>query len=76
VLLVTVSTLALVVSVAGLVVSTFTVVSLLVLTEVDESIFDVSEEPPELLPLQAAMDNAIANANSGSLNAFFIELFF
>jgi hypothetical protein len=67
-----VSVFALVVSLAGFVVSTFTVVSLVVLTEVDESVFEVSEELPELLPLHAAIDTAIANANSDSLNEFFI----
>jgi len=57
--------------------SVFIVVSLVVFIEVEESTFAVSRplestEPPEFLPLQAAIDSEIARASKGSLNAFFM----
>jgi hypothetical protein len=67
-----VSVLAFVVSVAAFVVSTFTVVSLVVFMELDESVLAVSDELPELLPLHAAIDIEMANASNGSLKEFFI----
>jgi hypothetical protein len=74
-----VSTFAFEVSVA-LPESVFIVVSLVLFIEVEESAFAVSRalestELPEFLPLQAAIDNEIASASKGSLNAFFMILY-
>jgi hypothetical protein len=74
--LLTVSTFALEVSVAGLTVSTFTVVSDFVTLDDDESTLAESAAPPDLLPLQAITDKEMAKAKNGNLNAFFIMLFF
>jgi hypothetical protein len=72
--LVTVSVLALDVSVAGLVVSVFTVVSVLLFD--DESVLAESDDPPDLFPLQAATDNEMVMAKRDNLNAFFMIVFF
>lgn len=73
-ILVTVSVFALEVSVAGLVVSTFTAVSVVVFMDVDESILAESVLLPYLLPLQASRDNEMAKATTESLNAFFMMM--
>jgi len=72
--LVTVSVLAFEVSVAALVVSTFTVVSVLLLD--DESVLAESDESPDLFPLQAETDKETAIAKRDNLNAFFMMVFF
>ena len=78
--LLTVSNLAFEVSVA-LLESIFIVVSVVLFIELEESAFEVScaaesAEFAELLPLQAAIDNEMARASKGSLNAFFMVVVF
>ena len=72
--LLTVSVLALEVSVAGFVVSTFIEVSVVLLTEVEVSAFVVSAEFPDVLLLQAARDKETAIAKRMILNGFFMAL--
>lgn len=59
-------------------VSTFMVVSVVLLDEeeVDESTLVESDEPPDLLPLQAAIDNEMVRAKNEILNAFFMMFLF
>ena len=70
--LLTVSTFAFEVSVAGLTVLTFTEVSDLVILDEEESTLTESEAPLDLLPLQAMTDNEMVNARNEILNKFFI----
>jgi hypothetical protein len=74
--LVTVSVFAFEVSVAGFTVSTFVVVSEVVLDEEEESTLAESVALPDLFPLQAATDNETAIAKSVILNEFFMALMF
>jgi len=76
VFLLTVSTVAAEVSVAALPVSTFIVVSVLVLIDVDESTFAESAAVPLLLPLQANNDSDRARAKKGSFEEFFMIMLF
>ena len=63
-----------VVSVAGLAVSVFTVVSLVLFMDDDESTFAESAEPPDFFPPQAANEKEIAIAKREILNVFFMML--
>ena len=68
----TVSTFAAEVSVAGLAVSTFTVVSLVLFIDDDESVLTESASLPDFFPPHAANDSVSAQATRDNLIAFFM----
>ena len=74
--LVTVSVLAFVLSVAGFTVSTFIELSDVVFDDEMESTFAESAAPPDLLPLHAAKDREITIAKKATLKEFFMVCMF